>query len=70
MQSDPIYRTKLGQAYCADSLELMRAMPGGQVDLVLTSPPYALHFRRNTATRTRKNTSSGFCRLPSKFGGS
>ena len=26
---DPLYQTKLGKAYCADSLEFMRAMPGG-----------------------------------------
>ena len=45
MHFDPLYQTKLGKAYCADSLEFMRAMPGGEIDLVLTSPPYALHSR-------------------------
>lgn len=44
MQS--IYETELGKAYCADSLQLMRSLPSGSVDLVLTSPPYALHFKK------------------------
>ena len=42
----PVYATGLGQAYCADSLEFMRQMPDDSVDLVVTSPPYALHFKK------------------------
>lgn len=43
---EPLYETKLGKAYCADSLEFMRSLKKGSVDLVLTSPPYALHFKK------------------------
>lgn len=32
--------------YCADSLEFMRGIPDQSIDLVLTSPPYALHFKK------------------------
>ena len=32
--------------YCADSVEFMRSMEAGSVDLVITSPPYALHFKK------------------------
>lgn len=42
----PLYRTKLGRAYCADSLEFMRGLKAETVDLVVTSPPYALHFKK------------------------
>ncbi len=42
----PIYSTELGEAYCADSLAYMRSLPSGSIDLVLTSPPYALHFKK------------------------
>ena len=45
-QSEPIYSTDLGALFCADSLEFMRLMPDDSVDLVLTSPPYALHFKK------------------------
>jgi len=46
MPETPLYQTKLGKAYCADSLEFMRGMRGKTVDLVVTSPPYALHFKK------------------------
>jgi DNA modification methylase len=40
------YSTEMGNAYLGDSLELLRSMPTGSVNLVLTSPPYALHFKK------------------------
>lgn len=46
MPDKPVYSTTLGEMYCADSLEFMRGMEAGSVDLVLTSPPYALHFKK------------------------
>ena len=41
------YTTPNGAAYLGDSLELLRAMPAGSVNLVVTSPPYALHFKKS-----------------------
>ncbi|MBM4024833.1 MAG: site-specific DNA-methyltransferase [Planctomycetes bacterium] len=38
----PVYRTDWGRAYCGDSLELLAALPAESVDLVMTSPPFAL----------------------------
>jgi site-specific DNA-methyltransferase (cytosine-N4-specific) len=43
---EPYYNTALGAAYLGDSLELLRAMPAESVNLVVTSPPYALHFKK------------------------
>ncbi len=40
------YHTGLGRAICGDSLEVMAREPAGSVDLVVTSPPYALHFKK------------------------
>lgn len=42
----PLYATSLGAAYCADSIDVMRQIPSGSVNLVFTSPPYALHFKK------------------------
>lgn len=42
----PRYETALGAAYVADSRELLAALPDSSVDLALTSPPYALHFKK------------------------
>jgi DNA modification methylase len=38
----PLYRTKLGAAYVSDSLAYLRNLPPSTVDLVITSPPFAL----------------------------
>ena len=43
---DAAYSTSLGAAYCGDSLELLRKIPSDSVNLVVTSPPYALHFKK------------------------
>lgn len=42
----PAYTTRRGAAYPADSLEMLRAMPDDSVNLVITSPPYALEFKK------------------------
>jgi len=38
----PVYSTHNGACYLGDSLELLREMPEESVDLVVTSPPFAL----------------------------
>ncbi len=43
---DPYYTTQLGAAYLGDSREVMARIPAGAVNLVFTSPPYALHFKK------------------------
>lgn len=42
MQSKPLYRTTRGQAYVGDSLELLPELSDNTIDLVITSPPFAL----------------------------
>src|SRR3990172_10787966 len=42
----PYYKTASGAAYHADALIVMRAMPDASINLVFTSPPYALHFKK------------------------
>ena len=42
MKSQPLYYTKRGQAYAGDSLVLLAELPDNSVDLVITSPPFAL----------------------------
>lgn len=43
---DPLYVTNYGKAYLGDSQELLRQVPDGTVDLVLTSPPFALQRQK------------------------
>jgi DNA modification methylase len=42
----PLYETDLGIAVVGDSLDVLKAMPSSSVNLVVTSPPYALHFKK------------------------
>jgi site-specific DNA-methyltransferase (cytosine-N4-specific) len=42
----PYYHTDQGAAYLGDSLDVLKAIPSGSVNLVFTSPPYALHFKK------------------------
>jgi DNA modification methylase len=42
----PTYTTDWGAAYVGDSLPLLRRIPASSIDLVLTSPPYALEFKK------------------------
>ncbi len=43
----PLYETSYGAAYSGDALELLRRLPSSSVNLVVTSPPYALHFKKS-----------------------
>lgn len=44
--TEPLYETSHGVAYVGDSLALMEQLPDRSVNLVVTSPPYALHFKK------------------------
>ena len=43
---DPIYVTPHGTAYQGDSTELLPLVPAGSVDLIFTSPPFALQRQK------------------------
>src|SRR6266566_5112528 len=47
------YRTERGAAYLGDALELLRKLPEGSVNLVVTSPPYALHFKKEYGNKDK-----------------
>lgn len=44
--AQPHYQTDFGAAYIGDSLEMMKNIPDGSINAVITSPPYALHFKK------------------------
>jgi DNA modification methylase len=51
----PAYmETRLGASFLGDSLELLRSLPDGSVNLVVTSPPYALHFKKEYGNETKE----------------
>jgi site-specific DNA-methyltransferase (cytosine-N4-specific) len=44
--ANPAYSTQLGAAYVGDSLRLLADLPDGSVNLVVTSPPFALQRQK------------------------
>ncbi len=44
--STPYYRTRFGAAFLGDGKALMERMPDGCVDLIVTSPPFALRRKK------------------------
>lgn len=46
IKSKPLYYTKNGGAYVGDALQLLAELPEGSVDLVMTSPPFALRRQK------------------------
>nr|VFK59974.1 MAG: site-specific DNA-methyltransferase (cytosine-N4-specific) [Candidatus Kentron sp. UNK]VFK70184.1 MAG: site-specific DNA-methyltransferase (cytosine-N4-specific) [Candidatus Kentron sp. UNK] len=42
----PSYTTEWGQAFCGDSLDLLEKLPDDMVNLVITSPPFALQRKK------------------------
>ncbi len=46
MREKAFYATDLGAAYRGDARRFLKQLPDACVNLVLTSPPYALHFKK------------------------
>jgi len=45
-QTEPTFTTRRGAVWTGDALDLLKAMPKASVNLVVTSPPYALEFQK------------------------
>jgi DNA modification methylase len=56
----PLYTTSCGSAYVGDSRELLSRLPSGSVNLVFTSPPYALHFKKEYGNALKNEYVSWF----------
>jgi len=52
---EPIYRTDQGAAFVGDSQELLSKVPDSSVNLVFTSPPYALHFKKEYGNASKRD---------------
>ena len=50
-----MYKTRLGEAYVGNSLELLKNMSSGTVDLVMTSPPFALQRKKEYGNEDQKD---------------
>jgi DNA modification methylase len=46
VDDDPVYSTGRGAAYALDGFRLLSCLPSHSVEAVITSPPYALEFKK------------------------
>lgn len=51
---DPAYSTSHGQAYIGDSRELLRDIEDGSLNLVMTSPPFALQRKKEYGNESQE----------------
>ena len=50
-----VYRTKLGLQVCADSREVLAMLPDESIDLIVTSPPFALLRQKSYGNEDQAN---------------
>ena len=59
-----LYKTKNGKAIVGDSLELMKLIPDNSINLVITSPPFALSRpKKYTEMKIKLTMLTGFYNL-------
>jgi site-specific DNA-methyltransferase (cytosine-N4-specific) len=66
LQAMPSYHTLLGAAYCGNALDLLGQLPDGSVNLVVTSPPFALQRQKAYGNKDQAEYIEwllGFCKV-------
>ena len=61
------YKTNLGEAYCGDSLELIDTLENNSVDLVVTSPPFALLRQKEYGNKNQEAYIDWICQFADKL---
>jgi len=61
-----IGRFLLDEIYCGDALVLMKDIPAGSIDLIVTDPPFAIDFeaKRSNYNRTQGRVIEGYNEIP------
>lgn len=63
----PYYSTELGQAFLGDSLDLLKLIPDNSVNLILTSPPFALTRKKEYGNKSATEYVSWFLQFADDF---
>jgi DNA modification methylase len=64
---DPAYTTDYGAAYLGNALELIKALPSESVNLVMTSPPFALNRKKAYGNVASSEYIQWFCPFAKEF---
>lgn len=63
----PYYETDNGQAFLGDSLEIMQELPDSSVNLILTSPPFALTRQKEYGNKQEQDYIDWFMQFSKEF---
>ena len=63
----PFYQTKLGSAFLGDSLEILKNVPDKSINLLITSPPYALEFKKEYGNASKEHYLDWFLTFAKEF---
>lgn len=63
----PFYRTNFGVAFLDDSLELLKKIPDNSINLIITSPPYALEFKKEYGNVNKSDYVTWFLDFAKEF---
>ena len=63
----PYYETTYGKAYLGDSLEIMKHIPDNSINLVLTSPPFALTSQKEYGNKHEEDYIKWFLQFSEEF---
>src|ERR1700722_13757254 len=55
LEEKPLHATALAAAYVGDARLLLRELPDTSVNLVVTSPPFALHFKKEYGNKDQSD---------------
>lgn len=67
LKQKPFYTTDLGTAYLGDSLNLMKEIPDSSIDLILTSPPFALTRQKEYGNKQEQEYIDWFLQFSKEF---
>lgn len=51
----PYFKTSFGRAYCVDSSKFVRSIPDNSIDLIMTSPPFALIKKKEYGNQSSRD---------------
>jgi len=64
---EPYYQTRYGAAYLGDSLELLKSIPEKSINLILTSPPFALTRKKEYGNKSAEEYIEWFLEFAKEF---
>lgn len=67
LKKNQYYTTNYGAAYLGDSLELMKEIPDSSIDLILTSPPFALTRQKEYGNKQEQEYVEWFLQFSKEF---